>query len=174
MPRAALAVTPVDHVSTLAAMPELLLALAQPVEDAVHPAEISESLRRENAAAWGGIDMEQLKTIGQPSAFSCPDCGGVLFELDDQRPVRYRCHTGHGFSLRSLAATLEEVTDGALWTGLRALQEKQAVLRRLVAAEADPTTPIAAACLEEARELSVVIDALRNLTLQAPSATGLD
>lgn len=46
--------------------------------------------------------MENLKAIASPSAFTGPDCGGVLFERNDQRPARLRCHTGHAFSLRSL------------------------------------------------------------------------
>jgi hypothetical protein len=72
--------------------------------------------------------VEELQAIGRTSIFTCPDCGGVLFELNDKHPVRYRCHTGHAFSLRSLASTQEEVSDAALWTSLRTLQEKEAIL----------------------------------------------
>jgi two-component system chemotaxis response regulator CheB len=118
--------------------------------------------------------MENLKQIATPSTFSCPDCGGVLFELDDKRPVRYRCHTGHAFSLRSLAATQEQVTDSALWTSLRALQEKEAILRRLAEVQrpADPAS--AADCEDEADQLAAVSAALRKLTLKAPSPANFE
>jgi hypothetical protein len=79
----------------------------------------------------------------------------VLFELDDKRPVRYRCHTGHAFSLRSLAATQEQVTDSALWTGLRALQEKEAILRRL-AAGAAPGDPVRRPAAKRGRRAAAV------------------
>jgi two-component system chemotaxis response regulator CheB len=46
----------------------------------------------------------------------------VLLELHEAAAVRYRCHTGHAFSLRSLATTQELVTHAALRTALRAMQ----------------------------------------------------
>ncbi|MBT2321364.1 hypothetical protein J7E62_03200 [Variovorax paradoxus] len=112
--------------------------------------------------------MERLLSVGTPSVFSCPDCGGVLFELKDGDTVRYRCHTGHAFSLRSLASTQEQVTDEALWTGLRALHEKEAMLRHLAAAQiGDPR-----GLLEEADELATVSEKLRRLTEKAPAPRG--
>jgi len=58
--------------------------------------------------------MQTLKAIASPSVFTYPDCGGAMFELGDERPVRYLCHTGHAFSLRSLAWLQEEMSDAAL------------------------------------------------------------
>ncbi|MBG6071368.1 hypothetical protein IWX87_001121 [Polaromonas sp. CG_9.7] len=69
--------------------------------------------------------MENLQATASPSPFTCPDCGGLLFETDDRRQVRYRCHTGHAFSRRSLADQQETMSDAALWTRLRGLQKKK-------------------------------------------------
>ena len=80
--------------------------------------------------------MENLNAIGHPSRFACPECAGVLWEVDGSRPRRYRCHTGHGYTLRALARTHEEATDEALWGAMRALQEREALLRE-VAEDAD-------------------------------------
>jgi two-component system chemotaxis response regulator CheB len=118
--------------------------------------------------------VENLKAIAQPSVFSCPDCGGVLFELDDKRLVRYRCHTGHAFSLRTLAATQEQVADAALWSGLRALQEKENILRRLAHMHESAVVGSGAGCLREADELSVVAATLRKLTMKAPEPADFD
>ncbi|MDZ5458393.1 hypothetical protein [Azohydromonas lata] len=44
--------------------------------------------------------------------------------------LRYRCHTGHAFSLRTLAAVQQEATETALWSVVRSLQEKE-LLRKI-------------------------------------------
>ena len=118
--------------------------------------------------------MQTLQAIASPSVFTCPDCGGVLFELNDKHPVRFRCHTGHAFSLRSLAYTQEEMTDAALWTSLRSLQEKEAILRRLAQAAKAATPEQCAELLREADELAQVSAMLRKLTEKAPSPGGFD
>jgi two-component system chemotaxis response regulator CheB len=75
--------------------------------------------------------VENLQAIGQPSALTCPDCGGGLFELDDKRPLRYRCHTGHAFTSRSLENAQVEQAEHSLWSSVRSLQEREMLLRRL-------------------------------------------
>ena len=166
----------VTHVVPLSQMADLLLALAR--EEPVAPADRnlapSPALRREHALGEGRHTMEKLKEIATPSTFSCPDCGGVLFELDDKRPVRYRCHTGHAFGLRSLAATQEQVTDAALWTGLRVLQEKEALLRRLAEVQRESDAAAAADCDREADEIAQVANAMRKLTVKTPSPASFE
>jgi len=168
MPQSAMAAVQVDHVTPLHGMGRLLFELAQP-RTQVPGYKAPATLRREYAVAAGERTVENLKAIGDPSMFTCPDCGGVLFELRDKRPVRYRCHTGHAFSARSLAATQEQVTDVALWTGLRALQEKESILRRLAEVQKTEGVGNAEDSLREADELAVASAALRKLTLKAPS-----
>lgn len=171
MPRAAMVAVQVDHVVKLAELPTLLMQLAWR-RDGVADAAVPPALREEYEIAFGESTVEKLKAIAEPSMFTCPDCGGVLFELNDKHPVRYRCHTGHAFSLRSLAATQEEVTDGALWTSLRTLQEKESILRRLAAMQRDDGTGDPEGSLREADDLAAVSAALRKLTLKAPSPSG--
>jgi two-component system chemotaxis response regulator CheB len=114
--------------------------------------------------------MRHLKAIGAPSAFTCPDCGGSLFELKDQRPVRFACHTGHAYSLRTLVAAREETTDSALWTSLRALQEKEAILRRLAEVQEARMPTSGQAALREAQELAHAIQVLRRFVEGTPLA----
>ena len=75
--------------------------------------------------------MEKLNDIGKPSTFACPDCDGVLWEVGDADPPRYRCHTGHAFSLRSLEATQSGAAEAALWGAIRALEQREGLLRKL-------------------------------------------
>jgi len=69
--------------------------------------------------------------VGQPSVFSCPECGGVLWEIQDGPLLRFRCRTGHAFSAESVLAEQNEVFEGALWTALKTLEEKASLSRRL-------------------------------------------
>ena len=77
--------------------------------------------------------MDELERVAAPSTLVCPDCKGTLWEIRGAKPPRYRCHTGHGFSLRTLAAVQQEATENALWSAVRALQEKEVLLNRIAA-----------------------------------------
>jgi two-component system, chemotaxis family, protein-glutamate methylesterase/glutaminase len=168
MPRSALASVSVDYVRRLDAMADLLNTLAQPLEK-VPSNGAPEWLRTEHAISLGQASVQNLETIGSPSPFTCPDCGGALFELKDAHPERFLCHTGHAFSLRSLAWTHERVTEETLWTALRALQEKEALLRRLSEARTGEDPAAATASRTEAEKLAQFIVHMRALVRTAPS-----
>jgi two-component system, chemotaxis family, protein-glutamate methylesterase/glutaminase len=71
---------------------------------------------------------------GSPSGFVCPDCGGALWESEDDKGLlRFRCRTGHGYSIETLAAEQTETVEYALWSALRALEERAAMARRMAA-----------------------------------------
>lgn len=65
----------------------------------------------------------------RPSAYSCPECHGVLQESG--HPPLFRCRTGHAYRLPSLAAEYSDAAEHALWIALRTLREKAALARRL-------------------------------------------
>lgn len=171
MPMSALAALgEADHVAALENMPALLLSLALNLRTAMVTSP--EVLQNEWEISLGAPDsLQRLKTIGVPSTFVCPDCGGTLFELNDKNPIRYRCHTGHAFTLRHLASAQEQVTDSALWTSLRTMQEKEAVLRRLAKSVAGEE---AADINREAEELATASAALRRVLEHAPSPSSFD
>ena len=75
--------------------------------------------------------MDSLPSLAAPSPFACPDCHGGLWELLDARPTRFRCHTGHAFTERSLEHALGVARDQAAWNALRALQEEGLLLEHV-------------------------------------------
>ena len=77
--------------------------------------------------------MEHLAEIGTPSIYACPDCHGGLWEVSGAKPRRFRCHTGHAFSARTLQDTLAGAADESLWNARRALQERLLLLREMEA-----------------------------------------
>lgn len=160
MPLAALREAPADHVVRLDELAGLLAVLAQPLERAVDftpPAW----LLTEHAVSLGETTMQGLEHIGTPSPFSCPDCGGVLFEVDAGGVTRLRCHTGHAFSLAALAKMQDEVTEAAMWAAIRAVQEKEAILQRIAEVQRREAPGTEISTLAEARALRTVADSLR-------------
>jgi two-component system chemotaxis response regulator CheB len=77
--------------------------------------------------------IENSERPGEPSAFACPDCGGVLWELQENGFLRFRCRVGHAFTARHLSAEQRHAIETALWSALRALEESAALYHRLAA-----------------------------------------
>jgi two-component system, chemotaxis family, protein-glutamate methylesterase/glutaminase len=68
---------------------------------------------------------------GVPSVFSCPECGGVLWELQEGDLLRFRCRVGHAYTADALGVAMTGALEQALWASMRAMEEKAAWLRRV-------------------------------------------
>jgi two-component system, chemotaxis family, protein-glutamate methylesterase/glutaminase len=136
MPRSALEHVEIDHCLLLRDLAPLLVRLAhQPAPDeqaypVPHDMEMESLIVELDANTLQGEHRP-----GAPSALSCPECGGVLWELHDGKLTRFRCRVGHAFSLESMLIEQNEALDEALWIALKTLEEK-AVLSRRIAEQA--------------------------------------
>jgi two-component system chemotaxis response regulator CheB len=132
MPLSALQHVNVDHRSSLADLPKLLVRLT-----ANPPAGAGEFTVPDKVNVEVNIAKEQhprdagLEAIGEPSRYACPECHGVLLQLVDGDRVRFRCHTGHAYSIDSLVAGVDEGIDAALWNAIRALEEATLLMQRM-------------------------------------------
>jgi len=81
-------------------------------------------------AAGSRLGAETLRKIALPSAISCPDCGGVLSEICDEEPLRYRCQIGHAYTAEVLADHTREV-DEAMRVALRVMEERVTLVIRM-------------------------------------------
>jgi two-component system, chemotaxis family, protein-glutamate methylesterase/glutaminase len=131
MPASALANVKVDRCLPLAEIAPALVRLVHRNRQAEPVPPAPPYVAREHAIFEGKENMENLSAAGTPSALTCPDCGGGLWELNEGKPLRYRCHTGHAFSARSLQKAQSDIAEHALWSSVRALQEREMLLRRL-------------------------------------------
>jgi two-component system chemotaxis response regulator CheB len=78
-----------------------------------------------------------LEMSGRPSRFTCPDCGGSLWDGGPEEPTKFRCRVGHSWTLLGLLERQTAALEQALWTALRALSERADLARRMRDAAAD-------------------------------------
>jgi two-component system chemotaxis response regulator CheB len=72
---------------------------------------------------------------GSVSVFTCPECGGSLWQVDQQELVRFRCHVGHVYNGEALLAEQAEILEAALWTAVRTFKDRGVLSRQLATQE---------------------------------------
>lgn len=121
-----------DYVVPLSEMPALLARLT--LQPAGEPVEASPTVKYEvEVARTGRGSIEAIDRIGRRSVLACPDCGGVMWELQDGDLTRYRCHVGHAYNAEHLSVALDESVRRGLSSAARALEERVALARKLAA-----------------------------------------
>ena len=130
MPATALSRSSPSHVMDLAGMPDLLRSLVEQQEG--EPASVPEELRPEVEIARSGLcGMSRMDRLGRRSVLTCPECRGLLWEIDEGGLARYRCHVGHAYTAEVMSLALDESLRRALASALRALDERTALARKL-------------------------------------------
>lgn len=144
MPRNALEGDHVDYTTTAADLPSLLTELTR--QDAGPTPPISPNLAREARIAAEETRMANpTGPLGHPSRLSCPQCGGVLNEVQEEGAARFRCQIGHAFSPESLLAAQSEELERALEVAVRTHRERVVLFRRMEQLSLSRALPHAAA-----------------------------
>jgi two-component system chemotaxis response regulator CheB len=138
LPRAAMRHVAVDFVLPAAAIGTELskltadrAAMPAPERGALAVTEDIDDWHEAQVVANDKAPLERGERPDEPSMFTCPDCGGVLWELRDHDLLRYRCHVGHVYTAEGLRVKQHEALEEALWTAFRTLEESAALARRL-------------------------------------------
>lgn len=131
MPRNALRHVDVDYCLPASEIAALLARLAGTrIEEGDYSMpeeiEIEVAIAREDRAALEGGIMR----LGDPSPYTCPECHGTLMQLREKDPLRFRCHTGHAFTVESLLAEIGESIEGSLWNAVRTIEESAMLMRQ--------------------------------------------
>lgn len=117
-----------DHPDRVVPLEGIADAIEAAVKNLSEEGAVSENGRDEMSIETSYAQLDE-KTIersappGRPSAFSCPACGGVLWEVDDGLH-RFRCRVGHAYTAESVLDEESEEVDKALWAAFRALHER--------------------------------------------------
>ena len=112
-------------------------ALASVDVDAVVPSALiaqtlSAMVRGEDFASEAGRGQQPREQgEGGTLVSVCPECGGVLTENHGAGVMQWECHVGHRYSPRSLADAQADRVEQALWTAVRMLRDRSALLERM-------------------------------------------
>jgi two-component system chemotaxis response regulator CheB len=158
-----------DHPDRVLPLAELAGAVTAAVRRLSKEVPISENggerMRLETEYATLAPDaIDRDGPPGAPSRYGCPACGGVLWEMEDANVLRFRCRVGHAYTAEGAVDAQGESVEAALWTALRALQERARLSERLAervgCAGADRSRRRFEAVAREAREQADVIHRL--------------
>lgn len=119
MPQSALDNVPVDYCLPVGDMPRLLIRLASEAGSSI--------------PSTRGVQAVQQAQIIQPSAQTCPECGGAMREETIGSLTRFRCHIGHAMTAEVLASSQLDALENNLSAVLRTLNERAALCRDLAA-----------------------------------------
>ncbi|TGP20258.1 MULTISPECIES: chemotaxis protein CheB [unclassified Mesorhizobium] len=134
MVESALHYVEIDHCLPAAKIGKLLAKLAaEPAGETFAPPP---GVRLEAAvAAQEHSTMKEEDRLGELSVFTCPECHGPLWEIEDGDMLRYRCHTGHAFSADAVMEAQAIEADEILWSLLRSHQQRAEFARRVAERE---------------------------------------
>ncbi len=167
MPQNALNNAVVDHCVPLAEIGPLLVALVRKVlprsvavpKDVILEAKIADRVLS---------DVASLESLGEQVPFNCPNCGGVLWEIEKEKQLRYRCHTGHAFTANVLIAEQTKKIEETLWIALRMFEER----KNLLVTMSDPASRgHTASVAERLTESQLHIQRIRGILLSGSELT---
>jgi two-component system, chemotaxis family, protein-glutamate methylesterase/glutaminase len=74
---------------------------------------------------------QTLAALGPQTTVACGDCQGPTWLIGDERDRRYRCYLGHVNSARTLLVHETMQVEEALWSAVRALNDRASTLETL-------------------------------------------
>jgi two-component system chemotaxis response regulator CheB len=170
MPRNAINNVKVDYCLPIAEMGALLYQLIpqklqkrKPVpKDVLIEAKIAERVLS---------DLSSVNKLGDQVPFNCPGCGGVLWQVEKDSSLRFRCHTGHAYTAASLLAEQTKKIEETMWTALRMFEERKNLLTEIAKGKKGVGSQSA---LERAKMSQVHIDRIRAILKTDGNESGDD
>jgi two-component system chemotaxis response regulator CheB len=144
MPASALAEVNIDHVLTTAGIQDFLMSLDRSTNSlpapATNPRPLEPSLATEIIEARLEAQSRDHRPTDGATMYTCPDCGGTLWQVDEGAVLRFQCHVGHGWSWNALLEQKSDQLESAIWATSRLFAERS-VLRRQIAARSEQIAP---------------------------------
>lgn len=132
MPRNALQMVTADHVLPSTMMAPVLATLTGngtssaggetvETEDRVLDAVIAEDF----------AEQAHNDRADETTVFTCPECGGAIWQEGTDQHLAFRCHVGHAYGPEIFWSSKSEEFEAALWKSLRLLKEKATLSRQM-------------------------------------------
>ncbi|MBD0277389.1 MAG: chemotaxis protein CheB [Bacteroidota bacterium] len=135
MPLSVLRNVEVDYCTSLTRIGTILLEKAKNgvYEKGIIPPQI---VREAEIAEKVAIGIDDVAKLGaKNSIYSCPDCGGGLWEINQGNVTRYRCHTGHMYTQNELLSRQQEELEQTFYIALRMMEERRNLLQKMALEE---------------------------------------
>jgi two-component system chemotaxis response regulator CheB len=150
MPMNATRIAGADHVVPLDGMAPLLVSLVGETGAAGLGGDVMDPIERMPDIAEHDMRRQvRGERGGEVSVFTCPECGGTLWQVDESAMPRFRCHVGHAYNGEVLLAEQTDALEAALWTAVRTFREKSVLSRQLASNERARGDAAAAARFDE-------------------------
>lgn len=134
MPRSALRLVEADYILPAERIgPEIGLLAQKDGDDSGAATMIDEDDRMSQVIERDFITQAEDKRAHEPTMYTCPDCGGVLWQMETGARGRFRCHVGHAYAPEVLLNQKSEELEAALWSCVRLLREKATLTRQTAA-----------------------------------------
>jgi len=134
MPENALEYVDVDYKVPVSEMAALLARLVEEEAEEIKQSDGDEN-KKLGIEVRIALEAEALQqgvlNLGERTPYTCPECHGALSAIRDGELIRYRCHTGHAFSVDSLLNSVTEKIEDSLWNAIRGFEESMLLLNQL-------------------------------------------
>jgi two-component system chemotaxis response regulator CheB len=145
LPQQAIAIAGADHVVSVDAMAPLLNRLVRQALSTKGGSSMTDPMDKLPGTVHYDQDAQvHNHKLGETSIFTCPECGGSLWQVDQKELIRFRCHVGHVYYGEQLWQGQAEALEAALWTAIRVFKDRAILSRQLAARERERGNPTAA------------------------------
>jgi two-component system chemotaxis response regulator CheB len=132
MPRTALEMVEVDHVLPARAIAEQLVDLVgRPPTDEGAMEMDDEFEQTVDSISEDFVEQASDQRGGELTLFSCPECGGSLWQSSAGSTLAFQCHVGHTYQGETLLNQKSEQVEAALWASMRLLKERATLTRQV-------------------------------------------
>jgi two-component system, chemotaxis family, protein-glutamate methylesterase/glutaminase len=130
MPRAAMEATTIDYCLPAEEIGRRLPSIIRQPGGTIMP--VPQEMEIEVEIAMGGPSgSDRLRKLGNAVTLTCPECKGVLTEVRESKPLRYRCQIGHAYTADTLLASHDVRVHNAAKIALRLVEEHVELLTRM-------------------------------------------
>lgn len=126
MPRTAVETVEVDEILSLDSIGPRLVSLS--MESSPCGEHMSHEI--EDPVEKSVEELRLLEQNMRPSTYTCPECHGTLFELNEGI-LHYRCRVGHSYNPEVLSSEQVRKIEAALWEALKSIEENLSLSKRL-------------------------------------------
>jgi two-component system, chemotaxis family, protein-glutamate methylesterase/glutaminase len=131
MPSSALSLVDADYVLPVTEMAEIVARMARG-EPGESEDTMADDEERVSSVISDDIDeTAQGERDDELTIYTCPECGGFLWQSSSGQLTTFHCHVGHAFGTDVLLDQKSEELEGALWACVRLLTERATLTRQV-------------------------------------------